>query len=336
MNKPLLLATILLLFVYQATSQKDTEDFTITLPTEKITNSFYNRITYVDSRYDRTNMGIVQLGAFNRKVKVVPTVLISEQLNNVINALTDSSAKNDELIFLMKQFNFAEVTGAMSEKGYCYMRASLFAKSNEAYKRINSIDTVILIKSMDVTRALFRNGSKVITEFIAQSLVKEPESQEQYSFEDILNIDSIEKNKIALYTAASLTDGIYDSYESFKNQAPDKKVEAELKNDKISSIKAINDNGEKEKVKPKEIYAVVYSGKPFIATDKDFYPLTKKENDFVFTGKAKVTANSGDVIAASIFFGVIGGLIASNAEATFEMKIDHVSGGFIRLREIKR
>jgi hypothetical protein len=35
------------------------------------------------------------------------------------------------------------------------------------------------------------------------------------------------------------------------------------------------------------------------------------------------------------FFGIIGSLIASDAEASFEMKIDHGNGGFIRLREIK-
>jgi hypothetical protein len=48
-----------------------------------------------------------------------------------------------------------------------------------------------------------------------------------------------------------------------------------------------------------------------------------------------VTAKTGDVIAASIFFGIIGGLLASDANATFEMKIDHINGGFIRTKEIR-
>ena len=40
------------------------------------------------------------------------------------------------------------------------------------------------------------------------------------------------------------------------------------------------------------------------------------------------------MIAASVFFGVIGGLIAINAQATFEMKIDHIDGGLIWLKGI--
>ncbi len=83
------------------------------------------------------------------------------------------------------------------------------------------------------------------------------------------------------------------------------------------------------------MYAFVYKGQPFVATEYGYYPLQKINDDFYFTGKAKVTANTGDVIAASLFFGIIGGLIASNSEATFEMKIDHLNGGFIRLKEIE-
>ncbi len=38
--------------------------FEIELPEQKIANSLYNNIEYIDSRYDTSNMGIVQLGAF--------------------------------------------------------------------------------------------------------------------------------------------------------------------------------------------------------------------------------------------------------------------------------
>ncbi|MEO6219895.1 MAG: hypothetical protein ABIO81_05670 [Ginsengibacter sp.] len=90
------------------------------------------------------------------------------------------------------------------------------------------------------------------------------------------------------------------------------------------------------KVKAKDVYAIVYNGQPFIATEYGYYLLQKINEDFFFTGKAKVSAKTGDVIAASLFFGILGGLIASDSESIFEMKIDHSNGGFIRMKEIKR
>ena len=315
-------------------AQDRTEDFIISLPEQKVQGSLYKTISFIDSRYDTSSMGIVQLGAFNRKAKVVPKIHLSAQLISVLNSLTDSSAQNGELLFQLRQFNFAEITGAFSEKGYCYMRAALYSKAGSYFKKVNYIDTVIIIKAMDVTRALFRNGSKVITNFISSSLQNNADSMVLYSYADLINIDSIEKRKIPAYNTTAFTDGLYISFQSFMNQTPDKKAFAEMKKEKLIGVKATDTTGELIKVKSKDIYAIVYQGKPFIATDYGYYPLNKINDEFNFTGKAKITANSMDVAAASFFFGIIGGLIASNVNATFEMKIDHINGGFIRLREI--
>jgi hypothetical protein len=119
------------------------------------------------------------------------------------------------------------------------------------------------------------------------------------------------------------------------NQIPDKQIIVVMKGEKISSVKTIDENGKKVNIKTKDIYSIVDKGRLFIATEYGYYPLQKLNDDFFFTGKAKVNANTGDVVAATLFFGIIGGLIASDANATFEMKIDHLNGGFIRLREIK-
>ncbi|MEO6151407.1 MAG: hypothetical protein ABIN95_07140, partial [Mucilaginibacter sp.] len=141
--------------------------------------------------------------------------------------------------------------------------------------------------------------------------------------------------KLKLYTAPEYTNGIYLSYNSFKNQVPDKEIAAAfLEGNTIETVSVADEKGKWQKIKVEDVYAVVYNNSPFIATKKLYVPLKKINNDLVFIGKAKVTADAGDVIAASVFFGVIGGLIASNAQATFEMKIDHVNGGFVRLREV--
>lgn len=90
-----------------------------------------------------------------------------------------------------------------------------------------------------------------------------------------------------------------------------------------------------EKVKGKSVYAVIFQDRPYISTKYGYYPLLKRGNDFYFTGKASDYTNS-DVVTAEIFFGILGGLIAQSATSVFEMKLDHLSGGFIRIKEISQ
>jgi len=334
MRKTLLSAFAIVSTIFSF-AQNKTEDFEVSLPEGKVSGSLYKTIQYIDSRYDTSFMGIVQLGAFNRKVRVVPETHLSVQLSNIVNTLHNGSAQDGELLFQLRQFNFAEITGATSEKGYCYLRASLYSKKQDQYFKLASIDTVIYIKSMDVTRALFRKASKTITDFIAFNLTREPLFNESFTYSDVQQMDNIEKRSIPVYNVAQLQDGIYTSFASFLQHRPDKPVEVEMKNNKVVSVKAREADGKQSKIKAKDLYAVVHNGQPYIATEFDYYPLIKKDNDFYFMGKGKISAKAGDVIAASLFFGVLGSLIASDAEAMFEMKVDHINGGFIRLKEVR-
>lgn len=318
-------------------AQRRTENFEITLPDHKISSSLYNSIRFLDSRKDTVNMGIVQLGAFNTKARVVCKRRLPEQFSDLVHALTDSSAKNGELLFQLRQMSFAEVTSAMSEKGYFHLRACLYESRENRFFKLRTIDTIVLIKAMDVTKGLFRKGSKTLSDFIANNLTAVASDTGSYSYEEVIQIDSVEKSKLALYTAAGYTDGLYKNFTSFTSQTPDiSELETSLdKSGNLSWIKIKNEAGKFEKIKSKTIYAVVYQGNLYIATDYGYYPLTKKDDDFYFTGKAKVDASQSDILMASMFFGIIGGLLASSpGDAVFDMKLDHVSGGFIRLKEI--
>jgi hypothetical protein len=54
-------------------------------------------------------------------------------------------------------------------------------------------------------------------------------------------------------------------------------------------------------------------------------------DDFVFTGYARVNQNNN----AALMFGLAGALIEGNgATAKFEMKIDHINGALIKLRQL--
>lgn len=329
-----ILYSLLLLSCLSSFAQNRKRDFAIILAEQRISNSLYNRIILVDGRFDTSHMGIVQLGAFNARAKVIPEVPFPVQLQNVLDALVDSSAGNGGLLLHLHQLSFAEVTGAVSERGYYYFSADLYAGNNESYQKIGKIDTVVLVKSFDVTKALFRHGSSTINSFLGQHLLQKPASEEKFSYDDIVHMADIEKKKINLYAATEYVNGIYDSYSSFFAQVPDRQATVEMKKGNISKIRIADSTGKMQKLKSDDMYAVVHEGVAYIATEYGYYLLRKENNDFYFIGKAKVTASTGSVVAASLFFGVIGGLIASNAHSDFEMKIDHRNGGFVRIREI--
>lgn len=336
--RKLMAVAVCLICTLTANSQRHKEDFSIALPEQKVANSLYNSFRFIDGRKDTADMGIVQLGAFNRKAWVQPNRPISLQFQDVFNQLIDSAAKAGEFVLLLRSLSFAEVTTMTSEKGYFYLRAEAFAKITEGYKLLGRVDTVVLVKSLDVTRAMFRRGSKAINEFMGQHLVQAADSGWLYSLADIMSLDSVEKRRLPVYNTATYTEGVYKSFTAFLQQTPEI-TNATIALSKASipaTVKVPNDAGKPEKIKSKDLYALVYQGKPYIATDYGYYPLEKKDDDFYFTGKAKVSANSGDVMMASFFFGIIGGLLASTPhDALFYMKIDHVGGGFVRIKQVQ-
>ncbi|MEO6497753.1 MAG: hypothetical protein ABIN95_02015, partial [Mucilaginibacter sp.] len=184
--------SLLLLLSCTGIYAQHTEKFELDLPVEKIKNSLYNTISFLDSRSDTTTVGIIQTGAFNRRTIVVPARPFRQQLTAVLNAFTDSTAAQGELLFNLRQFSFAEITGAVSEKGYCYLRAELYAKNAAQYQKLGMVDTVLLIRGIDVTNGLLRRGSNLVTGLIARNLATRPNSaSDYYSFNDVVHIDSI-------------------------------------------------------------------------------------------------------------------------------------------------
>ncbi|MFD1258864.1 hypothetical protein ACFQ3S_18800 [Mucilaginibacter terrae] len=312
-----------------------TETFNLIYPELPFSNGLYNKLQVLDSRTDTTQLGIVQTGAFNRKAKVITNKPLGPNLVRMFGLLSQFTTVKGTMLLQLRQFSFAEITASMSEKGYCYLRAGLYSQKAGQYQKIKFIDTVIYLSSIDVTQPLLRKGSEALTDFITHGMLSRPIDSTLYSYQDLVNIDELEKQKLKLYTATNYTDGLYLTYRSFASQVPDKPVTVKGMVSNMGNVTTINDKGKPQRVKPQKVYAIVYNGQPYVTSRDDFYPVTKTGNDFIFTGKAAVAANTGEVVMASVFFGMLGGLMASGgAESTFEMKIDHVNGGFIRLLEI--
>lgn len=311
------------------------QQFDLDTPAVKVKNSHYNAIKLIDIRNDTTNIGFVQTGMLNRKALVVPGKPLANQLSGLLNRITDSSAMHNELLVELRQFSFAEMTGAMSEKGYCYLRAGLYTKVADKYQLIDAVDTIVQVKGMvDVTKALLKTGGGTLCNFITDNLLKQPKGTEAFTTHEILNIDSVEKSRIKLYNVSGYKDGLYTTYKQFMNQEPDKQIVVDGYEIYPDAVRAKDKDNKLRKVKSQSIYAIVYNGQPYIASRDEYSPLKKVGNDFLFTGNAKVSPSMSEQVTASMMLGLLGSLMVSNNEGRFEMKIDHKNGSFIKLKEI--
>lgn len=330
----------LVLFAMQAiNAQKDkTEDFNIEKPEYK-TQSNFSHLQIIDSRKDTANYGIVQKGAFNKRALVQPKIPIAVQLDSIFNLLkaNATTTPQDTLVIQLRDMKFAEITEAFKETGYFYLRANTYLKKGESYSEVSSMDIIETVNAMDVTQKNYKNASRIINDFMGKAMSSKASLDRTFTLEQIVNIDKIEKQAIPLYASEKLTDGIYMAYFGFKDQIPnhsDFKVERNKKGE-IRDIKVLDYKGKYTSIARDRMYGFVENGVPHIATEYGFYQLIKREDDYFYTGKVRVAGDSASIVAASVMFGIIGGIIASNNSDTYEIMIDHITGTTLTQTKIK-
>jgi len=310
-------------------------DFQLAAPVAKASGNLYRAIKIMDLRNDTTSMGFVKTGFFDRRGSVIPKTPLATQLSQYFYKLADTAGKTKGMLLLLRRGKLEVTTIGTRDYGIFSFRASLFEARDGQYRQIASIDTISMVSSaMTVTAPLLDTGKKFLEKFIKDNVSTAPNGV-VYSFHDILNLDSVEKRAIKLYNTPTYTDGLYLTYKSFMKQVPDEQITVEPGDVNYGVVKAVDANGNAQKVKPRKVYALVYHGQPYISSRGNYYPLKKDNDDFYFTGAVRVSSGVGNMVLVSSF-GALGALIGSGgSEATFYVKLDHVDGGFIQIKRIE-
>ena len=328
---------IIALTFFSVTSSAQTTPFELTAPEIKIQNSVYNKLIVLDSRIDTTSLGKVHKGILNQKTEVVPKRPMHQQIRDIFTGLIDTSAQTGIVLFQLRQLNFAELIVPTQETGFCTLRAKLYEVKNGKYNELASIDTTISVNAIDVTNKLYKKGSNLIIQFIADHLSAAPVNGISYTYEDLKQMDKIERSKLKLFTTSTYENGLYKDYNSFKNQTPDyKKVSVQIKNTEITILKI--EDGQGKRVVPEVSYALVHDGKPYIIAPEGNYVLRKEGDEFYFTGLSRWGTSMGSMLASTALFGAAGALFTQNANGTnyFDIKLNYHDGSFIPVRQIYR
>jgi hypothetical protein len=299
MKKLYLLILLNLNLFLSLTAQVRAEDFEIKLSKKKHSNALYNKISYFDIRPDVSNFGAVKVGRNNEVALVKPKYPMSSQIENMFTSMVDSTAKNGRLILQLIQLELLESANE-TEIGYSFFKADMYTVIDNKCLKINSIDTSLKFDfGADVTSMLIASTANMINYFVSQSLYKAPQDSNYLSLYLITKHDSIEKSKIPLYTIKELKDGVYYTYNAFKNQMPDNKCFIKMNKDKVEKVSPLTNEGTYFN-SSKIIFTAVYMGKCFINSEAEFVELKRENEDFYFVSIIHQNPSEGRVLAKII------------------------------------
>jgi len=331
---------VLLTFTCAQNKKYLIEELSLPDPVNSISYSGYNRIRLQDLRTDPDDFGIVKKGLSDRKAKVKFSPSLEDQLSQMFDkGISKSTAKDQELLFQLRDMNYLEVTIDIVQYGYFKYRGVLFGGKENQYQLLKKIDTTLVVFELDVTKQLKEQSLDYIRKTIFDAASSKPVDNRIYTIEDISNFDKIAKSQMPLYVNSKLTDGIYRNYSSFTQQIPDKPInEIEVNLGMINKVNYLDDNGKKKNAKS-DSYAVIYQGKPYVLFEDVFYPMRKATDDYYFIARLN-TKPIGEIqltgtLIGGILGGAVGGLIAKGQTKLYEWQLDYFNGKYQIIREIK-
>ncbi len=334
MTRYRLFAFIIGFSLTRVAAQQPVRYFALTPPRQKVSGSLYRHIEFMDTRPDTTLIGPIQIGALNnidaRLVFRTPNPLQCQQL---IDSLVDSTAKDGTLLLQIRDLSFVEPIRVR----YVFVKATLYARTGTGYRKLSTLDRTDVLDGFEVAPTVNKLVNKQLDGWIAAALPRAPTDPTVYSLREVARMDSIDVCSLPLYTSGSFVDGIYKRYSSFSKQTPDVQGIIKAKKDgTISSVHILDDSMRKVNLRPKEVYAIVYKGKPYVATEYGFYPLERVRDNFFFTGDIRVGATAGDIFFGYVFTGLVGVFVASRGyEEKYDLLIDPLTGSFVHLRRIE-
>ncbi len=318
------------------------EDFNLKLPNTKISFSNFNILNVIDQRSDTTNIGFLYGTILNKTIFVQPSIPFSYQLQSIVYQSSDSS-NSGELLIQIRKMKFIQRTSLYDDNAIFFFRANLYKKTENNFEKLAYIDTLLIVPNSDPIKTIKGEASNVVTNFLLKNMQILPVDEKKQSYFEVLKIDSIEKSKLKAYCVSEYINGVYMNFESFKNQSPNyTTTKIKFKNKSIKKVKILNAEGKKIKLQNKEIFAVVENGKIHISAEYGYCTLYRFNGDFYFIGRAKVSRDPVESVLLAVFLPAVPLIIAAPAiiaasqsnKPYFEIKIDHVDGSFMRVKQL--
>lgn len=305
-----------LLFIWPLTSLSQVKTFDEMVGYKYLPEVDSGKIRVVDSRADKKNLGVVQVGAYNKKFPVLNDAPLDSIMQKLIGSKIQDELTGKSILLNIRLFNFAETTKSMKEYGYVRFRAELYQTFPEYFTELGTIDTLITISFIDVTNKMMKESFKVIENWVRTSMNIAPDTTKKISLTTIKKRDEIEKREMPLYRGKPLINGIYQTYEELVNVEPGiTKVEISYNAESKKMLAKMPESNQIKFLTSKQGYAVVYNNALFILTPEGVSQAYPKDGFIHF--KAKYNRDYSKEI--------------DNTLITY--KIDHLNGAWLPVSE---
>ena len=279
----------------------------------------------VDGRKDRTTIGLVQLGANNRKEFAV---FRKPGLTEIDELLMRSGAKGDSgIVMRINHIHVSEITRSLKETGKAEISADYFIRRANAYHYLGSAYSSSEGSGFDVTRAHGANIAHAIKKnlqlFNSRQVQVVPESG--FTIAELSDGSEVFRDidRMPVVMEEKFNEGFYASFDEFVENAPSISMACEINVEERIKVRC---DGLELSV---DVYGFSKDNQLYIFFHDDFYPLIRDGVDFYFEGP-RIPGTGPAVRRGWMIAGLVGAAIASsNTAYNMVYKVD-LSTGSIR------
>ncbi|SHN36083.1 hypothetical protein [Chitinophaga sp. CF418] len=266
---------------------------------------------------DTSQLGFVQVGITNRKIRAVPdkpyTPYLQDFVNTILGGVYVPSGR--QMLWVIKDLRINETTETMSEHAFVRLKADAYVPADNSeqptYRLLKAFDTVLIKGGMDVTGKHDKNIAQAIQLFYLACEDAAGAYSSGTSMTEAAIIDNIlQPFKAPIYQDTAYKKGIYFTYQEFLANAPaisDFEIEAKTRK-KILVYTTGSDNIRKE---VRHMWGVSYKGELYKYDAGELIPIERKGNAFVLSKYMDdINRRNKSIFWGSVAFGIVGGGIA--------------------------
>lgn len=265
---------------------------------------------------DTSQLGFVQVGMANRKIRAVPdkpyTPYLQDFVNDILGGVYVPSGR--QMLWVIKDLRINETTGAFSEHAFVRLKADAYIPADNSeqpsYRLLKAYDTVLIKGGMDVTGKHDKNIAQAIQQFYLACENAAGAYSSGTPMTEAAIIDStMHPFKSPIYQDTAYRKGIYFSYQEFLANAPavtDFEIEP-AKRKKVTVYTTATDSIRKE---VRHMWGLSYNGELYKFDGGELIPIERKGNAFVLSKYMEdINRRNRAIFWNSFAFGATGGII---------------------------
>jgi hypothetical protein len=271
---------------------------------------------------DTSQLGFVQVGMANKKVRAIPDKAYTPYLQDFVNALLGGVyvPSGREMLWVIKDLRINETSEAMSEQAFVRLKADAYVPADNsgqpAYRLLTAFDTALIKRGMDVTGKHDKNIAQAMQLFYLACEDAAGSYTAGGSMTEAAIIDStLSAFRTPIYLDTAYKDGVYYYYEEFLANAP-RTTDFEIETKKRKKMVVYAKGPDSIRKEVTRMWGLSYKGELYKYDEGELVPIERKGNAFVLLKYMDdINRRNKSIFWGAMGFGLVGAAVAYNSTA---------------------